>query len=92
MSFTDRNIGLVIDKLKDMGLYDSTIISFIGDHGFQLGDNDQWGKHTNFEHATHVPAMLRLPPVQFPDFAPGRTTALVEAVDLFPTLVDVAIY
>jgi len=91
VSFTDRNIGMVLGKLRELGLYDSTIICFISDHGYQLGDNDQWGKHTNFEHATHVPAMLRLPPAFYPGFKPGRSAAFVEEVDLFPTLVEVAI-
>lgn len=88
ISFTDRNIGVVLDELKKLGMYDDSIIVFWADHGYQLGDNDQYGKHTNFEHATRIPFMIKLPKADFPDFKPGRTSAFVENVDLFPTLVE----
>jgi iduronate 2-sulfatase len=61
------------------------------DHGYQLGDNGQWGKHTDFEHATHIPFLVRLPSASFPKFTPGaRSAAFLENVDLFPTLVELA--
>lgn len=90
-SFTDRNVGVVLEKLKDLGWYNTTIIVFWADHGYQLGDNDQYGKHTNFEHATRIPFMIRLPPASFPAFSPGRTSAFAENVDLYPTLAELAI-
>jgi len=87
VSFTDRNIGVVIAELKAAGLFDNAVIAFLGDHGFQLGDNDHWGKHTNFEHATRIPAMMRIPGVT----ATGRhSNAFVESVDFFPSLVEAA--
>lgn len=55
------------------------------------GDNDEWGKHDNFEHATRIPFMVRLPQRLFPKFSPGRSRAFVETVDLFPTLVELAL-
>jgi iduronate 2-sulfatase len=55
------------------------------DHGYALGDNDEWAKQTNFEHATRIPFMIAVP-----GLAPGRTSALVEQVDLFPTLIEAA--
>ena len=53
-----------------------------------FGDNNQYGKHTNFEHATRIPFMMKLPTATWPGFRPGRTSALVENVDLFPTLAE----
>ena len=50
----------------------------------------QYAKHTNFEHATRIPFMVSLPVKLFPDFKPGRTTAFVENIDLYPTLVELA--
>jgi arylsulfatase A-like enzyme len=90
LSFTDRNIGVVLAGLDSAGFGETTIVALWSDHGYQLGDNSQWAKHTNFEHATRIPFMLHLPPKLFPNFRPGRTTALVENVDLFPSLVELA--
>eukprot|EP01065_Artemidia_motanka_P008387 TRINITY_DN14215_c0_g1_i1.p1 TRINITY_DN14215_c0_g1~~TRINITY_DN14215_c0_g1_i1.p1 ORF type:complete len:539 (+),score=166.32 TRINITY_DN14215_c0_g1_i1:50-1618(+) len=84
-SFTDRNIGVVLDALDASAAANNTAIALWGDHGYQLGDNDMWAKQTCFEHATRVPFMVHLPGA-----APRRTAALVEAIDLFPTLVAAA--
>eukprot|EP00936_MAST-01D_sp_MAST-1D-sp1_P000913 g913.t1 len=84
ISFTDRNIGVVLSALKRLGFYNDSIIVLWAD----LGDNDQYGKHTNFEHATRIPFMMKLPTAIWPEFRPGRTSAMVENVDLFPTLAE----
>lgn len=90
LSFTDRNIGVVLAGLDSAGFGGSTIVVLWSDHGYQLGDNSQWAKHTNFEHATRIPFMVHLPPKLFPTFTPGRTTALLENIDLYPSLVELA--
>lgn len=61
------------------------MIALWGDHGYQLGDNDLWAKQTNFEQGTHIPFM-----VSVPGMAPGVSDALVEEIDLYPTLVEAA--
>ena len=57
------------------------------DHGWQLGEHNEWCKFTNFEDATHVPLMLRVPGVTDDGM---RTKALVELIDIFPTLTELA--
>lgn len=86
-SFIDAQIGRVIAELERLGLRDNTIIVVWGDHGWHLGEYGIWGKATNFEVATRVPLI-----VWTPDMAqPGRSTrALVEFVDLYPTLCELA--
>ena len=85
LTWTDSLIGRVIDELEKLSLADNTIISFWGDHGWQLGEHGEWCKQTNFELATHAPMMIHIP---------GKTDSgmvtekLTEFVDLFPTLVD----
>ena len=49
MTYIDFEIGRVLDALEDLGLADSTIVAFWGDHGWQLGEHAEWAKHTNFE-------------------------------------------
>ena len=87
LSFTDSMIGQVMDSLDELGLANDTVISFWGDHGWQLGEHGEWCKHTNFELATHAPMMVHVP---------GRTDdgvvteRLTEFVDLFPSLAEAA--
>ncbi len=85
-SYVDAQVGKVLAELERLRLADNTIVVFWGDHGFHLGDVGHWGKHTNFERATRSPLMLRAPGVS----QPGVCSALVETVDLFPTLIDLA--
>ena len=87
ISYTDSLVGKVVDTLENLELAENTIISFWGDHGWQLGEHGEWCKHTNFELATHAPMMIKVP---------GMTDKGVEIetptefVDLFPTLVEAA--
>jgi arylsulfatase A-like enzyme len=86
VSFTDYNIGRVLDALEGGPHFDSTIIALWGDHGYQLGDNDLWAKMTCFEHATRIPLFVRIPGVQA-----RREATLVEQLDIMPTLIEEAI-
>ena len=87
VSYTDSLVGQVIGALEHLGLADSTVISFFGDHGWQLGEHGEWCKHTNFELATHAPMMLRVPGLTDKGVV---TEELTEFVDLFPTLAEAA--
>ena len=85
-SFVDAQVGRVLAALDAAGVSDKTIVVFLGDHGFHLGEQDDWGKHTNFEIGTRVPLIIRVP-----DGTANQTTdAVVELVDLYPTIVELA--
>lgn len=89
VSYVDAQIGRVITALEEEGLRDNTIIVLWGDHGWHLGDMGIWGKATNYEIATRVPMMIWTP--DMPAGSRGKTTdALVELVDIYPTLCDLA--
>jgi len=84
VSFSDAQVGKVLDELDKLGLADNTIIVLWGDHGWKLGDYGMWCKHTNFEIDTRVPLM-----VSAPGKVQGKHAAgLVEMVDVFPTLTE----
>lgn len=83
MSYTDAQIGRVIDELDRLGLRENTIIVLWGDHGWQLGEHGLWCKHTNFELATRSPLLVSVPGGKN---AGKKTDALVEFVDVYPTL------
>jgi len=84
-SYMDAQLGRVLDALDSGGLAQNTIIILWGDHGWHLGDHGMWCKHTNYEQAAHIPLIVAAPGVK-----PARTKALVETVDIYPTLSELA--
>lgn len=85
VSYTDHNVGVLLDTLKDLNLWDNTIVVFWGDHGWKLGHHGAWCKHTNFREDTNSPIIMRVPGA-----TPAITDSLIEHVDLAATLADVA--
>ncbi len=83
VSFMDAQLGRVLDELDRLGLRENTLIVLWGDHGYHLGENGLFTKMTNFEHGTRVPLLVSHPGMKT---AGQRTRALVELVDLYPTL------
>jgi iduronate 2-sulfatase len=84
VSYTDAQIGKVLAELDRLGLRKNTIIVLVSDHGFHLGEQDQWAKSTNFENAVRVPLIISAPGVG----KPAISRALVELIDLYPTLTE----
>lgn len=86
VSFIDAQLGMVIDKLKEKGLYDNTIIVLWGDHGWNLGEHDLWCKHSCFDDAMRAPLFIK--PAN--SKSGTESEALVNFVDIYPTLCDLA--
>ncbi len=87
ISFMDAQVGRVLDELDRLGLRENTIVVLLGDHGYHLGENGIFTKMTNFELGTHAPLIISAPGMK----AVGqRTRALVEFVDIYPTLAELA--
>ena len=85
-SYMDAQVGKVLDALDASPLKDNTVIVLWGDHGWHLGDHGMWSKHTNYEQATRIPLLVK---------AAGQTKggasgAMVETVDIYPTLCELA--
>jgi len=86
ISYMDAQIGKVIDALDQLGLADNTVIVFISDHGYHIGEHTLWGKTSDFEFDAHMPFMIS--DCTNKATYGARTRSLVESLDLFPTLVD----
>ncbi|MBI5684018.1 MAG: sulfatase [Verrucomicrobia bacterium] len=85
VSFVDDNVGMVLDALEKEGLDKNTIVIFLGDHGFHLGDHNFWSKYSMLEATRRVVFIVRVPG------APANGKAcreFVEFVDIVPTLAD----
>jgi len=87
ISYIDSLVGQVLNQLTALSLESNTVVLFIGDHGWQLGEHGEWCKHTNFELATRAPMMLSVPGLTDGGI---QSNALVEFVDIFPTIVEAA--
>jgi len=85
VSFVDAQIGRLINELEKLNIRDNTIIILWGDHGWQLGEHGLWCKHTNFETSVLSPLIINVPGQSC---AGAKTDALVEFVDIYPTLCD----
>lgn len=83
-SFMDAQLGRVLDALDKHGLWDNTIVIFVGDHGYHTGERQWWSKNTLFERSCRAPLIIAAPGM------PGAQTtrSLAEFVDLYPTVAD----
>ena len=87
VSFVDAQVGRLLNELDRLGLRENTVILLFGDHGWKLGEHRSWGKKTNYEIDTRSPLIISAPHRS----AQGRSTeALVELVDMYPTLCELA--
>ena len=86
ISYVDDLLGDLFGELKAQAMYDSTIITFTSDHGYKLGNKGSWAKHSMSRctrRDLHVPMMIKAP-----GYSPARVPAMVENIDLYPTILD----
>lgn len=83
VSMVDAGVGRILDTLEEEGLADNTIVVFLGDHGFHLGEHALWSKYTLFEQSRRAPLIVRAPGAAGNGQVCRR---LVEFVDIMPTL------
>jgi iduronate 2-sulfatase len=87
VSYIDALMGDLVRHMKQLGIYENTIIVVWGDHGWKLGDHNSWGKMTNYNIDLQVPVIVRYPD----QLKRGvETFAITELVDLFPSLCELA--
>ena len=88
VTMADHHVGRMLKGLEELGLADSTIVVFTSDHGFQLNEHGGlWRKQFQFDESIRVPLIVRLPVGRG---AGSVSEGIVELVDLYPTLIDLA--
>ncbi|QDU36000.1 Arylsulfatase [Maioricimonas rarisocia] len=86
VSFVDAQVGRLLDALEELELADNTIVVFWSDHGYHLGEHDGiWQKRTLFEQGARAPLIVRMP-----GMSSGPCERIVEFVDIYPTLTELA--
>jgi uncharacterized sulfatase len=88
VSFVDAQVGRLLDALDELKVAENTIVVLWSDHGYHLGEHQGiWQKRTLFEEGARAPLIIRAPAAG----GNGRACArVVEFVDIFPTLADLA--
>jgi iduronate 2-sulfatase len=86
ISWADWNLGRVLNELDRLGLRQNTIVVFVADHGYQLGEKGKWSKAGSlFENGTRVPLIIHSPAAH----GNGRaSTRIVQSLDLYRTLTE----
>ena len=87
VSYVDALLGDLFSHLKQLKIYENTIIIIWGDHGWKLGDHNSWGKMTNYNIDLKVPVIVRYPNQEFQG---GKANGMIELVDLFPSICEMA--
>ena len=87
VSYADAQVGRVLARLDESGQRDNTIVVLWGDHGWHLGEHSIWGKHSLFEESLRSPLIISYK--DLPN-AGAQTMAVVETLDIFPTLTELA--
>ncbi len=97
ISYVDAMVGRLIDTLKALGLYDSTLILLTSDHGFHTAEHGYWGKHNLWDASLRVPLIVKLPKgllskaprAEQDTRSTGEINWFTEHVDIYPTLCDI---
>lgn len=84
VSYTDAQIGKVLNALDELGMRDDTVVVFTSDHGFSLMEHNRWSKHNLFSVENRVPLMIRVPGLT----QKAQSMSYVELIDVYPTIAE----
>lgn len=87
LTMTDKWVGRVLDALRELGLYDDTLVVFTTDHGTMLAEHGYWMKNfmPMYKEITRIPLVMKLPGRER---AGTRVSAMTQTIDLMPTFLE----
>ncbi|MDZ4849873.1 MAG: sulfatase-like hydrolase/transferase [Pirellulaceae bacterium] len=84
IALVDFNVGILVESMRDRGSWDNTLVFLTADHGEMMGAHGALTKGRFYEESARVPLLMR-----WPDHVKaGRTKALAQMFDVYPTIVD----
>jgi arylsulfatase len=87
VAYLDDQLGRLVSHLEELGIYDDTMLVLFGDHGENMAEHDAWWDHSGlYDSVVHVPLIMRYPK----DIAPAQVDAMIQSIDIFPTLCEAA--
>jgi choline-sulfatase len=84
VSFLDRNVGIVLAKLRELQLEQDTLVVYMADHGYSLGHHGRFEKHCCYDPSLRVPLIMRFPG----RIKRGVVHDFTESVDVAPTILN----
>lgn len=87
VSYMDEQVGRLLDEVDRLGLRENTLIVFVSDHGYHLGEHTMWQKMSLLEESIRVPLIVSAPNQKRVD---AKSDAIVELLDIYPTLTELA--
>ena len=86
VQFMDQQVGRLLDALDRLKIREETIVIFISDHGYNLGEHDSWSKVSLWEGSIRVPMIISHP--GFKENYGSSDDTITELIDLYPTLAE----
>lgn len=84
--FMDQQVGRLLDALDRLGLREETIVVFVSDHGYNLGEHDCWSKVSLWEGSVRIPLIISYPGRK--ESHGSTCESITELIDLYPTLTE----
>lgn len=90
--FMDQQVGRLLNTLDRLELREETIVIFLSDHGYNLGEHDSWSKVSLWEGSIRVPLIISVPGTDYERAYGTKNNNITELIDLYPTLTEVTGY
>jgi len=87
ISYMDEQVGRLLDTLDELGLRENTIVVFLSDHGYHLGEHTMWQKMSLFEESIRPPLIVSAPGQKTTN---SKCASIVELIDIYPTLAELS--
>ncbi len=84
--FMDQQVGRLLDALDRLNLREETIVIFLSDHGYNLGEHDCWSKISLWEGSIRAPLIISAP--GYETNYGNSSNSITELIDLYPTLTE----